>query len=56
MDIARVEVYLDNQDEPVAVLDRPPFVFELDPSKLEVGTHYLIAVVHYQDGSMDHHE
>jgi len=56
MDIARVEVYLDNQDEPYAVLDQPPFVLELDPSKLEVGTHYLIAVVHYQDGSMDHHE
>jgi len=56
MDIERVEVYLDNQDKPIAVLDRPPFVLELDPAKLDVGTHYLIAVVYYQDGSMDHHE
>ncbi len=56
MDISRVEVYLDNQDEPIAVLDKPPFVLELDPNQLEVGTHYLIAVIHYADGSMDHHE
>jgi len=56
MDVARVEVYLDNQDEPFAVLDKPPFVLELDPSGLAEGVHYLIAVVQYQDGSTDHHE
>ncbi len=56
MDVARVEVFLDNQDEPFAVLEKPPFTIELDPSGLAQGTHYLIAVVHYADGSVDRHE
>ncbi len=56
MDIARVEVYLDNQDKPYAVLEQAPFTLELDPTGMEEGTHYLIAVTHYRDGSVDHHE
>jgi len=56
MDVARVEVYLDDQEKPFAILDKPPFVLELDPSTLAEGTHYIIAVVHYADGSVDHHE
>ena len=56
MDVARVEVYLDNQEKPYAILEKPPFTIELDPSGLAEGTHYLIAVVHYADGSVDHHE
>ncbi len=56
MDVVRVEVFLDNQDEPFAVLEKPPFTIELDPAGLAEGTHYLIAVVHYADGSVDRHE
>ena len=56
MDVARVEVYLDDQEKPFAVLEKPPFVLELDPANLAEGTHYLIAVVQYKDGSVDHHE
>ncbi len=56
MDISRVEVFLDNMDQPFTVLEKPPFRVQLDPAGLAEGEHYLVVVTHYQDGSSDHHE
>ena len=56
MDIRRVEVYLDQSENPFKVLESPPFTVRINPAELEPGEHYLIVVTHYADGSTDHHE
>ncbi len=56
MDIDRVEVFLDNMEQPFTVIEKPPFTVKLDPSGLAVGEHYLVVVTYYKDGSSDHHE
>jgi len=55
MDIVRVEVFLDEASEPLAVVTEPPFRVRLDPAELGEGVHALTVVTHYQDGSSDHH-
>jgi len=55
MDILRVEIYLDESGEPLAVVTRPPFRLRLDPADLGEGVHTLTVVTHYQDGSSDRH-
>ena len=56
MDIRRVEVYLDQGETPLKVLEEPPFTVRINPAELEPGEHYLTVVTHYADGSRDHHE
>ncbi len=56
MDIVRVEVYLDDASEPLAVVTEPPFNVRLDPAELGEGEHALTVVTHYQGGAKDHHE
>jgi mono/diheme cytochrome c family protein len=56
MDVSRVEVFLDNMEQPFTVLEKPPFRVGIDPAGLAEGEHYLVVVTYYQDGSSDHHE
>ncbi len=55
MDIVRVEVFLDEASEPLAVVTEPPFRVRLDPAELGEGVHALTVVTYYEDGSSDHH-
>ena len=55
MDILRVEVYLDESAEPLAIVTEPPFRVRLEPEQLGEGVHTLTVVTHYQDGSSDRH-
>ena len=56
MDIVRVEVFMDDAAEPLAVVSKPPFDVRLDPAALGEGEHVITVVTHYDDGSSDHHE
>jgi mono/diheme cytochrome c family protein len=51
--VQRVELYLDGNTQPLAVLDRPPFRFALDTGTLASGGHALRLSISYADGSRD---
>ncbi len=49
-EIARIEVFLDGQTEPLQVLTQAPYTLELDPRQFSPGDHHLTVHVVYTNG------
>lgn len=53
MIVDRIEVYLDQGTEPVAVLKEPPYRLKLDTRNLPDGEHTLRVVTHFRGGGQE---
>ena len=53
MIVDRIEVYLDQGTEPVAVLKEPPYRWKLDARNLPDGEHTLRVVTHFRGGGQE---
>jgi len=53
MIVDRIEVYLDQGTEPVAVLKEPPYRLKLDTRNLPDGEHTLKVVTHFRGGGQE---
>ena len=53
MIVDRIEVYLDQGTEPVAVLKEPPYRWKLDTRNLPDGEHTLRVVTHFRGGGQE---
>ncbi len=53
--IERIEVYLDDGQEPIQVITQPPFKARLDTRTLADGAHTLRVVTVFKDGSREEH-
>ncbi len=54
--VERIEVYVDEDKEPIRVLTEPPFEVELDTRTLPDGAHRLRIVTVFKDGSREERE
>lgn len=53
MNVQRVAAYLDQRPEPLVVLERAPFRFQLDAGALGAGSHVLRLEIVHADGSRE---
>ncbi|WP_337844484.1 c-type cytochrome [Thermus sp.] len=53
MVVDRIEVYLDEAGEPLAVLKEPPYRLQLDTRKIPDGEHRLRVVTHFRGGGLE---
>ncbi len=53
MVVERIEVYLDEAQEPLVVLKEPPYRFRLDTKRIPDGEHALKVVTHYRGGGQE---
>lgn len=53
MVVERIEVYLDEAQEPLAVLKEPPYRFRLDTRRIPDGEHTLRVITHYRGGGQE---
>ncbi len=54
-EIARVEVYIDGQEQPFQVLKQAPFQVRLNPADFAAGDHFMQVYVHYTNGDTHHY-